>query len=131
LDERLRQNVLAGVLLYVVQPARPINSSSNDRIARRRETLHDVKHATFTIIDALGHARAVERARVAGLSAAGRIKSRAIEHDRAPATDTFRRVDYASFKLDQMRVVIIEAFSRWHGLWRVNKPTCLVVASDA
>jgi hypothetical protein len=51
--------VLAGVLLHVVQPARPIDSSSNRRADLRRASLNYMKHAVFFVIDAFDNASAV------------------------------------------------------------------------
>jgi hypothetical protein len=106
--------VLARVLLHVVQPARPVDPSSYDITARRRRTLDHVQHTIIAIVDTLDHTHAVERARVARLTTASRIKRSAIENDSRPATHAIAKIDDASFKLNQMRIGIVETFSYWH-----------------
>ena len=116
-DESLRENVLAGVLLYVVQASSPIDSPAHDCITTRRGALDHMKHAVVAVVDALNHTRTVERSSVARLSAARWIKRRAIENHRGPTTDALSDIYYASFKLDQMRIGIIETFCYWHKLY--------------
>src|SRR6185503_9106142 len=73
-DERLRENVLPGVLLHVVQSTRPVHTPVHNRTTRRRRTLDHVQHTIVTVVDALNHARSVERSGVAWLAASSRIK---------------------------------------------------------
>ena len=98
--ERLRKNVLAGVLLNVIESPRPINSSFDGCADFRRAPLNDVEHAVVFVINALQDAFAVECSGVARLAAAGGIKRGAIECDCSPATDAISFVSYEGFKLD-------------------------------
>src|SRR6185369_4030788 len=113
-DERLRENVLARVLLHVVQPARPIDSPSYHITATRRRARDHVQHTFVTIVDTLHHAYAIERAGITRLTAAGRIKRSAIENECGPATDAITDIDDASFKLNQMRIGIVKTLSYSH-----------------
>ena len=79
--------MLAGVLLHMIQTARPIDSSFYSRANFGRPSLNHMQHAVLFIVDTFDHAQTVERAGVAGLTAAGGIKSRAIERDGSPAAD--------------------------------------------
>src|SRR6185369_4049198 len=109
-DERLRKNVLARVLLHVVQPSRPVDAPSYHITARRRRTLDHVQHAVITVVDTLDNTHTIERARVARLTTASRIKRSAIENERGPAANAIGDVDDACLKLDQMGIGIIETF---------------------
>jgi len=102
------------VLLHVVQPARPVDSPTHHITTTRRRTLDHVQHAIVTIVDTLNYARAIQRAGITRLTTAGRINRSAIEHNSRPATHAIAKIDHASFKLDQMRIGIIETFSYWH-----------------
>ena len=106
--------MLTSVLLHVVQPSRPVDSPAYNITTSRRRALDHVQHALVAIVDTLNNARAVECAGITRLTAASRIKRSAIENDRGPATDAIGDVHDASFKLDQMRIGIIETFSYWH-----------------
>jgi hypothetical protein len=88
------------VLLHVIETAWPIDSSSHDRIASRRNTLDHVKHALLAVVDAFHYTRAVERSGITRLSAARGIERSAIENDRSPSTHAIGHVNHASFKLD-------------------------------
>jgi hypothetical protein len=92
--------VLARVLLYVIEPARPIDSSFHDRISRGSNPLDHVKYTLFAVVNALDNARAVECSSVTRLSAAGWVERRAVKDDRRPTTDAIGDINHASFKLD-------------------------------
>jgi hypothetical protein len=74
-----------------------------------------MQHARLAVVDAFNNSRAVERAGVTRLTAASRIKRRAVENDTAPTTNAIRYVNHTSFKLDKMRVGIIESLGYGHG----------------
>ena len=128
-DKRLRQNVLARVLLQVVQPSRPVDAPAHNITTTRRRTLDHVQHTLVAIVDALDHAHAVERTRVTRLATASRIKRSAIENEGGPATDTISDIDDASVKLDQMRIGIIETFGYSHLSSKIVRPCTLVHAN--
>src|SRR5205085_3871651 len=93
-DERLREYVLARVLLHVVEPAVPVNAPAHGRARPRRAALDEVQHAAVLRLDALDDASIAERARVRGLPAARRVEGRAVERDDgAPAGGPFDRGD--------------------------------------
>jgi len=62
----------------------------------------------------LDDARAIECPSVTRLTTTGRIKRGTIENDSRPATHAIAEIDNASFKLDQMRIGIIETFGYRH-----------------
>jgi hypothetical protein len=116
-DESLRENVLARVLLHVVQPARPVDTPVHHMHSRdgaapwttcstplSPSSIHSTTRAPLSVPVSLG------------LAAASRIKRSAIEHDRGPTTDAISDVNHASFKLDQMGIGIIKTFSYRHGI---------------
>ncbi len=72
--------MLASVLLYVVQPSRPIDSPVHDCVPSGRGALDHMEHAVVAIVDAFCHARTVKRSGIAWLSATSRIKRRTIEN---------------------------------------------------
>jgi hypothetical protein len=96
----LRENVLTGVLLHMIQPPQPIYAAFYNRSTCGCRALNNMQHAIITIVDTLNDSRAIEGAGVAWLTAARRIERRLIEDHCRPATDAFSDIDDASFKLD-------------------------------
>lgn len=101
-DESLRENVLARVLLNVVQAARPIDASLNNCASQQAAALQDVKHALFACVYALYDARVIECSSVARLPASHRVERCAVECDGHPPADALRYPCDASLKLRQM-----------------------------
>src|ERR1051326_2908613 len=95
----------------------------DQRATRRRHALDHVQHTVLAVVDALLHTRAVECSSVTRLTAAGRIKRCAVEHDRGPTTDAIAQINHTSVKLDQMRVGIIKTFSYSHTIHRLRSCT--------
>jgi hypothetical protein len=76
--------------------------------------LNDVQNSVVAIIDALYDARTIQNASIAGLAAAGWIEGSAIKNDSRPTTDTLSHVNHASFKLNEMGVVVVKTFGGLH-----------------
>jgi hypothetical protein len=81
-----------------------------------------MKHSVLLIVNALENFAVSKRAGIAWLSAARWIKRRAVESHCGPAANALGFVDDSRVKLDQMRIVVIEAFCNGHrsldlGLW--------------
>jgi hypothetical protein len=110
LDESLRENVLPGVLLHVVEAARPIDAAAHLGPFGRGVALYDVEHALRLSVDALDDAGAAERAGVRRLPAAGRVEGRAVERDGRAAVVRARQGQDARVELGQVRVVVVEPF---------------------
>jgi hypothetical protein len=115
LDEGLREDVLPRVLLQMIETARPINPSLDLRAHLRRRAFDDVPHdARLFFVNAFDDARRAERACVARLAAASRVKRGAVERDGEASRPFVRDVEDARVELREMRVVIIEAFGHAH-----------------
>src|SRR5262249_12344420 len=111
--QSLRENVLPGVLLNVIQSTWPVNATLNEITNFGRWTLNDV-HDRLAFVHAFHHPSAVQRPGVTGLTAAGGIKRRAVESDGSPPTNSLSDINDAGVKLDQMRVRVIEPFGPGH-----------------
>ena len=86
--ERGRQHVLPGVLLHVIEPARPVDLPVGPRRQRRAARSTTCTTSPVVIVDHVDDRLAAEAARVERLSARRRIERRAIEHDvRTPVDD--------------------------------------------
>jgi hypothetical protein len=97
------------VLLYVVEPARPIDSAVDWLAHARRVALDDVDDHPFVSFETIDDARAAECARVEGLTAARRVEGRAVEHKLVAAARDLVRVDDARVELQEVRVGVIES----------------------
>jgi hypothetical protein len=103
------------MLLHVIKPAWPIDTTFDHSSAFRRRALNHVKYAVVTVVNALDHTRSIQGSGVARLSTAGRVKGGAIQNYSGPTAYTFGYVNDSSFKLDEMRIVIVETFGRHRG----------------
>src|SRR6266700_6365922 len=72
-----------------------------------------MKHAV-TFLHTFHYACAVKSAGIARLTTSGRIESRLVERHRRPITHTLAGIDYAGFKLDEVRVGVIKTFGCGH-----------------
>jgi hypothetical protein len=78
--------MLAGVLLHVIEAARPVDLAADD-VARVQRAGHDVRDRAVVTIDDIGDRRTADRSGVERLSARCRIERSLIEGDfRCPAT---------------------------------------------
>src|SRR5439155_13689129 len=76
---RRRQNMLASVLLHVIEPPCPIDDAVNDIPGPTSLFIDDVHHiAGFIVVD-LNHSRVAERAGVERLTAGCRIETGAVQ----------------------------------------------------
>src|SRR5215471_7607970 len=78
-DEGLRQNMLTGVLLHVVQPPHTIDSSMNRVTDFRNRPLDNVQHAFIFGIDAINYTGVSKRPQISGLATSGWVKCSAVE----------------------------------------------------
>src|SRR6185312_380965 len=111
--ECLRENVLARMLLDVVEPARPIDSAFDGGADLRRWSLDEMKDK-IAFVSAFHYASAIEHPGVAGLPAASWIEGGPVQRHCGPATDALRDVNHARLELDQVRVSVIETFGCRH-----------------
>ena len=104
LHEGLRQHVLAGVLLHVIETPRGVDA----RLPRPRAGIAlDPVIDPFLLVGHLDDPRLAQRPDVMRLAARGRIEQRLREHDRAtPLAHDQRRV--GSFEFEGVRVVVVE-----------------------
>jgi hypothetical protein len=98
--ECLREDVLAGVLLHVIEAPGPIDSSLDPGTYIRRASLDDMQYAVVLVVYALKDSFTVERSRVARLTATGWIKRGAIECHGSPTANAIGLVGNERFKLD-------------------------------
>ncbi len=87
-DECLRQDVLASVLLHVVEAARPIHDAGH--LAGRRGPLQHVPHQPVLDLYA-DHGPARQGARIVRLAAAGRVERGTIERNRRASASASAR----------------------------------------
>src|SRR6185437_10530241 len=113
--------MLSGVLLNMIEPAGPIYSSADTGANLRRTPLDDMQHAVLLVVYTFEYSFAVDRPGVARLAATGWVKGSAVEGHSCPTTDAICLVRDERFKLDQMRVLIIETFSSGH-VELINQP---------
>src|SRR6185503_10528925 len=98
-DKGLRQDVLASVLLHMIEPASPVDAPFDILAARGCRALHDVQDAVVTVVNTLNNARAVQYSGVARLSSASWIEGGAIKNDGGPAANSLGNINHTSFKL--------------------------------
>ncbi len=108
LDQHGRKQVLAAVLLHVVEAARPVDGASD--FARRDRRVGDVRDA-LAFVDDLDHRRVSDGSRIERLAAGGRIECGAVQVDTASAVARF---DHVSAELAQVGIGVIEAFGHTH-----------------
>src|SRR5262245_42443590 len=105
--------MLPGVLLHVVEPARPVDDSTNRLSDPRRRSFDNVHDLAVLIVNHVDDARRTERACVEWLTACGWIESRAIEIDGMTSGAVCRRIwldaDHSRIEFAFIRVVVIEA----------------------
>src|SRR4051812_12662224 len=118
------------MLLHVIEPPRPVDPPAHNSISRRRNALDHVKHALIAVVDTLHHTQTVKCSRVARLTSAGWIERGAIKPHSGPTTDTFSNIDDTSFKLDQVRISVIETFGYSHLSSKIVRPCTLVHANS-
>ena len=110
-NECLRKDVLARVLLHVVEPARPIEDAAH--FVPRKLSIEDVPHNPI-LNDDIQHGHALERPLIVRLSAAGRVERGAIESDRQLVTDNLSPDDTCR-ELAQIRILDVETLCRHDG----------------
>ncbi len=120
-DEGLREEVLAGVLLQVIEASRPIDDPAHARANVGYCAREDVKHAFAFEVKALNDGRAVERAGVKGLTAARRVESGAVEDDGGAPVAGLGDADNLRVKFRQVRVVVVEAFGGHRFMYGAEK----------
>lgn len=97
------EQMLPGVLLHMIEAARPIDDSDNgSRIDRRPEQVGDA----LVLINDIDYGNPVQDAGIEGLPTGAGIESSAVEVD---APSLVRGVDYLGLELAQVRVVVVEA----------------------
>jgi hypothetical protein len=111
-DKRRRQDVLAGVLLHVIETAGAIDFAL-DNLSHRNHVINEVQHGTIVI--AIGHVEdgtATEVAEIVRLSSRRGIEGCAIKHhENAPiARASF---DDRRRKAQQRAVVVVETFGHY------------------
>src|ERR1019366_2681678 len=122
--ERGRQYVLPGMLLHVIEAARPVDHAVNAladlqglRVGPTKAgpyaVVDDMEDLSLLVVDDVNHAYAAERADVERLPAGGGIEARAIEHDDRAAVAALDASDYG-IKLTAVWIGVIEAVG--HGL---------------
>ena len=87
--ERRRQDVLPGVLLHVIEPARPVDRPVHAAPDRDLAVEH-VPHLTLIRLDDVDDERLAERPGVARLTAGERVERRRVERDRGPTVQAGR-----------------------------------------
>jgi hypothetical protein len=111
--EGRRQDVLAGVLLHVIEPPRPVDLAAH-ALAHGDRHARDVDDLAILAVDDLDDVGRAEPPHVERLPARRRIERRPIEHDvRTPVdlvTGDDRRVERS-----QRRIRVIQAFSHRAG----------------
>ncbi len=112
--ERRRQHVLAGVLLHVLEAARPIDPPAH-RTARNLPFDH-VHDAAVVFVDDVDDAGAAERAGIERLAAGRGIEGRAVEHDGVTCGDAGHRLGRhdRGVELGGVRVGVVDALG--HGV---------------
>src|SRR5713226_1760808 len=101
---RLRQDVLTGVLLHVIEAAQPIHRALYCPLQALRNHVHDPVLLVFEHVD---HGEIIQRPGVVGLSSRGRVEGCAIE-DHADMGITGMHVDDRRVELTQVAVRVVQ-----------------------
>ena len=105
--ERRREHVLAGVLLHVLEAARPVDRARGTRSLAAASRFDHVQDRAVVPIDDVDDARAAERAGVERLAAGCRIERGAVEHDgRRPSCAPTPTI--CGVELGQVRIGVVE-----------------------
>ena len=108
------QQVLAGVLLHVIEAARPVDEAVHDRAHLRGNAADHVHHVAHVVVLHLDDRCAGEGAEVVWLSAGGWVERRAIEPDRRVRAARLRPHD-RRIKRRCGWLAVIQAVGRGHG----------------
>ncbi len=107
LDERLRQNMLAGVVLHMVEAARPVDLTAHGVGFQR--FFEYVEHRMIGVTDDHIHDRdIIERSGIVGLAAAGGVEVGLIQNDRWQRL-VLRALNDPRFKGCGVRIRIVQA----------------------
>src|SRR6266511_5686664 len=102
--------MLAGVLLHMIKPPQPIDTSFYNSTHFRCTSLYDMQDPVCFVIDAFNYTHPIQHSGIAWLTAAGRIEGRSVKGNRGPAADPFGLIDDTRFELNEMGIVVIESF---------------------
>src|SRR5258708_37221400 len=83
-----RKKMLAGMLLHMIEAARPVDFSR--RVAKREGRVQHVHHAVVTVdnfVDNFAHGDTAERTDIEGLAARAGIECSAVEHHAHPSIE--------------------------------------------
>ncbi len=105
--ERRRQHVLPGVLLHVIEPARPVHDPRHLHADVERRVQHMQDRPVGLAIDDVHHSPRPQRADVVRLAAGGGIEGGLVQHDEGTIFEN-TGLDDASLKRRQMAVGVIE-----------------------
>ena len=110
--------MLAGVLLHVIEPARPVYVPANTAVLLELtiDTVHD---RVIGALEHLEHACGIDRTGVVGLAPRCRIERRAIERDDPMLTLTLH-IANDGIEFNQVWIRVIEALGR-HGAKRLDR----------
>jgi hypothetical protein len=108
--ERRREHVLPGVLLHVIETARPVDTPHDARTGCQRATLDDVQHVAPLVVDDVHDARGVQRAGIERLPSGGRVEGGAVQPDDLPAVGR-PDVEHGRLELRRVAVSVVDAFS--------------------
>src|SRR5205814_3453821 len=100
--------MLAGVLLHVIESARPVDCSVYGIADLERAVLHYVGDRPAVIVDNIDHAQPPQGPGVERLAARRGIEGRAIERDAKSIAGALDAGD-GRFELAQGRIVVVEA----------------------
>ena len=126
------QHVLAGVLLHVVEAARPVDAPLDPLSDGQRRVYH-VPHFAVLVHVHVHDARAAQRACVVGLPAAGGIKRAAIQ-PHAPRVLLRLARQHRRVKFLQIGIVVIQSLrhaSRRLRYFHLLYPLCLLFSSPS
>src|SRR6266446_4611306 len=120
LDECLGEDVLAGVLLHVVEAARPVERPLHAR-ARSEETLGPVPD-TALLLAHIGHARGAEASVVRGLPSPAGIEGGLVELGPGGAVP-LEGMEYRAFEFADRGIRVVEkpGQERSLGCWRLER----------
>jgi hypothetical protein len=120
MDECGGKDVLAGVLLKMIQPSRPINFTV-DRVAYLwRRSLNQVQDTFVFSVDAINDSSFAKRTGIRWLPTACRIKSSAIERYGHLTIIKFAETNDAGIEFEQTRIVVVESFGCAHSVILVS-----------
>ena len=104
LEKRLREYMLTGVLLHVVESPRPVDRAGHGACERCGD---QVEHAVLTVFDHVRHRYPTQRTGIVRLAAGRRIEGGAVEDHRQSVAMGLRR-EHGRVELREVAISVVQ-----------------------